>query len=74
MGFGIFKKIKNGNKSVAGRLKKKVNVENPEGSFTTTPKKKSIRDSGWEDSGWGSSNAWSSRQKINSDFPDLRFK
>ena len=70
MGFGIFKKIKNGNKSVAGRLKKKVNVENPEGSFTTTPKKLTS----WEGSGWGSSNAWSSRQKINSEFPDLRFK
>ncbi len=38
MGFGIFKKIKNGNKAVAGRLKKKLYTEAP----PAIPKKATI--------------------------------
>ena len=70
MGFGIFKKIKNGNKSVAGRLKKKAVIEN---AFTSTPKKLTS----WEGSGWGTSDDFTQKWKsgkINSEFPDLRFK
>jgi len=71
MGFGIFKKIKNGSKSVAGRLKKKALIETNSFSFDA-PKK-----STWGNTGWGTSDdfaqKWKSR-KINSEFPDLRFK
>ena len=61
MGFGIFKKIKNGNKSVAGRLKKKINIENSNDKLNWT---------------WGDPVPKPKAKPLfkNNDFPELEFK
>ena len=71
MGFGIFKKIKNGNKSVAGRLKKKVMTENAVSSVPSSVS--SWKAPSWN---WGEPVAAPKIRPIskNKDFPDLRFK
>ena len=60
MGFGIFKKIKNGNKAVAGRLKKKAMIESntPSWKFGETVPKPKLR----------------AKIKTRDDYPGLRFK
>jgi len=61
MGFGIFKKIKNGNKSVAGRLKKKAAIEGGNDKPS------------WK---WGEPAPPPKMKPItkNNDFPELEFK
>ena len=64
MGFGIFKKIKNGNKAVAGRLKKKAMIES--GTVSNTPS--------WKFGETVPKPKLKAKIKTRDDYPGLRFK